>query len=148
MDENTLEWTEIPLNHDLVWYSAAAAIIQDGIVFAQHDGERYQLYFTLLKWGGTCQFSKAASRMDIINFLTLATKSRFAPSWDGAAIAQGDYTTDLRRSVSKGGNRRPLIMCHSPRAQAHACRGEHRSSRHVCLSAAIPNNPLTFTHTA
>ena len=53
LDENTLEWTEIPLNHDLVWYSAAAAIIPDGIVFAQHDGERYQLYFTLLKWDGT-----------------------------------------------------------------------------------------------
>lgn len=53
LDENTLEWTEIPLNHDLVWYSAAAAIIQDGIVFAQHDGERHQLYFTLLKWDGT-----------------------------------------------------------------------------------------------
>lgn len=52
-DENTLEWTEIPLNHDLVWYSAAAAIIPDGIVFAQHDGERHQLYFTLLKWDGT-----------------------------------------------------------------------------------------------
>lgn len=53
LDENTLEWTEIPLNHDLVWYSAAAAIIQDGIVFAQHDGEQHQLYFTLLKWDGT-----------------------------------------------------------------------------------------------
>ena len=53
LDENTLEWTEIPLNHDLVWYSAAAAIIQDGIVFAQHDGEQQQLYFTLLKWDGT-----------------------------------------------------------------------------------------------
>ena len=53
LDENTLEWTEIPLNHDLVWYSAAAAIIPDGIVFAQHDGERHQLYFTLLKWDGT-----------------------------------------------------------------------------------------------
>ena len=53
LDENTLEWTEIPLNHDLVWYSAAAAIIQDGIVFAQHDDERHQLYFTLLKWDGT-----------------------------------------------------------------------------------------------
>lgn len=53
LDENTLEWTEIPLNHDLVWYSAAAAIIQDGIVFAQHDGERHQLYFTLLKWDRT-----------------------------------------------------------------------------------------------
>lgn len=53
LDENTLEWTEIPLNHDLVWYSAAAAIISDGIVFAQHDGEQQQLYFTLLKWDGT-----------------------------------------------------------------------------------------------
>ena len=53
LDENTLEWTEIPLNHDLVWYSAAAAIIPDGIVFAQHDGERHQLYFTLLKRDGT-----------------------------------------------------------------------------------------------
>ena len=52
-DNNTLEWTEIPLNHDLIWYSAAAAIIPDGIVFAQHDGERHQLYFTLLKWDGT-----------------------------------------------------------------------------------------------
>lgn len=53
LDENTLEWTEVPLNHDLVWYAAAAAIIQDGIVFAQHDGEQHQLYFTLLKWDGT-----------------------------------------------------------------------------------------------
>lgn len=53
LDENTLEWAEIPLNHDLVWYAAAAAIIQDGIVFAQHDGEQHQLYFTLLEWDGT-----------------------------------------------------------------------------------------------
>ncbi len=53
LDENTLEWTEIPLNHDLVWYAAAAAIIPDGIVFAQHDGEQHQLYFTLLEWDGT-----------------------------------------------------------------------------------------------
>lgn len=52
-DENTLKWMEIPLNHDLVWYAAAAAIISDGIAFAQHDGERHQLYFTLLKWDGT-----------------------------------------------------------------------------------------------
>lgn len=53
LDENTLEWTEIPLNQDLVWYAAAAAIIPDGIVFAQPDGEQHQLYFTLLKWDGT-----------------------------------------------------------------------------------------------
>ena len=86
LDENSLEWTEIPLNHDLVWYSAAAAIIPDGIVFAQHDGERHQLYFTLLKWDGTHANFQTSIPNGYHQFLDpLDEKSIRAILWDGVS---------------------------------------------------------------
>ena len=85
-DENTLEWTEIPLNHDLVWYSAAAAIIPDGIVFAQHDDERHQLYFTLLKWDGTHANFQTSIPNGYQQFLNPRDeKSIRAILWDGVS---------------------------------------------------------------
>ena len=54
LGNDTLNFKEIPLDHYSAWYSTMAAIIQEGIVFVQHDYEQRQLCFTLLKWDGEC----------------------------------------------------------------------------------------------
>lgn len=51
--ENTVEFEEIPLARDSGWYDTAAAVIQEGFVFAQYDAEQRQVRFTLLREDGT-----------------------------------------------------------------------------------------------
>lgn len=52
LENDTLNFKEIPLDHYSAWYSTTASITQEGIVFVQHDYEQRQLCFTLLKWNG------------------------------------------------------------------------------------------------
>ena len=51
--KNTVFFEDVPLTRDSGWYDTAAAVIEEGFVFAQYDAEQRRVCFTLLREDGT-----------------------------------------------------------------------------------------------